>query len=330
MTTAHLTNRCGAEQKASGRYQRLSVCKMPRAQKPLSALLAVFCVFALVACTTSHTAATAAIDSASYLPNRIDWQPICNGADYAVYISRSFPVRYHCVRLDLTVQGLTVTAFPATESDFKRRDGRRTPLFVGKRTGAFARQSGATIAINTSPFAGSTGAWDLHAHLTRTRQIVGTHLIAGNELATPNSRYCALVLTRDEQGFRARIIDNQSTEALDDADYAFGGFWTVLRAGEVLPFAVETHDSRTACGISDDGRTLYLLAVEGEHQRSSRGLSFPECAEVLQRLGANDAMQFDGGGSTALYINGKNMLSYPCLRINAASVGFVITTAHFR
>ena len=54
----------------------------------------------------------------------------------------------------------------------------------------------------------------------------------------------------------------------------------------------------------------------------SEGLSYPECARVLAAMGADDAMEFDGGGSSSLFIGGKNMLAYPSLRINANSIGF--------
>ena len=329
MTAVHLTNQYdlhGSRQKASGAVRRFFVCRAthPAHIQPLTLAAALLCACFVLSCATTPPSTPTA---ESYIPSAFDWQPICDGAAYTVHESASVPVRYHCVKIDLTAPGLAITAFPASERDFLQKNGTRTQYFIGRRTGAFARHSGATVAINTSPFAGKNGKWDVYAHVTRTRQIVGTHIVAGAELAAPNSRYCALVLTRSGGGFLAHIADSQSEEALSRADYAFGGFWTILRAGAVLPFAAETHDSRTACGISGDGRTLYLLAVEGERKRHSAGLSYPECALVFKALGAESAMEFDGGGSTSLFINGRNVLSYPALRTNAASIGFTFKTA---
>ena len=75
-------------------------------------------------------------------------------------------------------------------------------------------------------------------------------------------------------------------------------------------------------GVSKDGKTLYLLVVEGEKQKYSRGLSFQECADIFIRLGADNALQMDGGGSASLFINGENVLSYRKFRKNAAFAGF--------
>jgi exopolysaccharide biosynthesis protein len=60
---------------------------------------------------------------------------------------------------------------------------------------------------------------------------------------------------------------------------------------------------RTAVGFSRDSSTLYLLAVDGRSQRSV-GVTLDELASLMRRLGAWNAMNFDGGGSTTMVING--------------------------
>ena len=60
---------------------------------------------------------------------------------------------------------------------------------------------------------------------------------------------------------------------------------------------------RTAVGFSRDSSTLYLLTVDGRQERSA-GMTLVELAGVLQRLGAWQAMNFDGGGSTTMVIDG--------------------------
>jgi hypothetical protein len=250
------------------------------------------------------------------------------------------------VKIDLTTPGLKITSFPSSESDFKKEKGNLTPLFTGKRTASFAKQNGTTVAINTSPFAGKDGQWNTIAKLTRTRRIIGTHIVAGKELAAPVSSYAALVLKKpveqnaenssdadvpnDAQsagssasGWTAEVVDSQTPETLAGADYAFGGFFTVLRDGERKTFSWTSEDSRSGAGVSKDGKTLYLLIVEGENSFQSRGLSFPECAAVFAAMNADDALEFDGGGSSCLCINGKSVMSYPVLRTNAASAGFI-------
>lgn len=59
---------------------------------------------------------------------------------------------------------------------------------------------------------------------------------------------------------------------------------------------------RTAFGVTADGR--YLLAVVDGRQSHSIGCTLQEMAELMIQFGAVDAINFDGGGSSALVVNG--------------------------
>jgi hypothetical protein len=65
----------------------------------------------------------------------------------------------------------------------------------------------------------------------------------------------------------------------------------------------EMKHPRTALGFSRDSSTLYILAVDGRTQRSV-GVTLDELASIMRRVGAWNAMNFDGGGSTTMVING--------------------------
>lgn len=60
---------------------------------------------------------------------------------------------------------------------------------------------------------------------------------------------------------------------------------------------------RTAVGTSRDGRRLFVVTVDGR-QAISRGVSLTDLATILKRYGAWNAINFDGGGSTAMAIGG--------------------------
>lgn len=66
----------------------------------------------------------------------------------------------------------------------------------------------------------------------------------------------------------------------------------------------EARHPRSAVGLSRDGRTMWLLAVDGR-STASVGMSLVELADAMRALGAWDALNFDGGGSTTLVIDGK-------------------------
>jgi hypothetical protein len=66
---------------------------------------------------------------------------------------------------------------------------------------------------------------------------------------------------------------------------------------------VETKHPRTAVARLKDGKFL-MITVDGRSE-SSGGISLNDLAALLLELGATDAMNLDGGGSTTMFLNGK-------------------------
>jgi exopolysaccharide biosynthesis protein len=66
---------------------------------------------------------------------------------------------------------------------------------------------------------------------------------------------------------------------------------------------VETKHPRTAVANLKNGKFL-MAAVDGRTEESA-GMNLQELAEFLLELGATDAMNLDGGGSTTMVIDGK-------------------------
>jgi hypothetical protein len=65
----------------------------------------------------------------------------------------------------------------------------------------------------------------------------------------------------------------------------------------------ERRHPRSAIGFSRDSSTLYLLVVDGRSQKSV-GMTLVELATFMRRLGAWQAMNFDGGGSSTMVVGG--------------------------
>ena len=81
--------------------------------------------------------------------------------------------------------------------------------------------------------------------------------------------------------------------------FALGGY-PVLDGGRPLPGLDDTTSAvRTAVGVADGGRRLYLLALDGAPDYRS-GLTIAEVAETMRTLGSVDAFSLDGGGSTTM------------------------------
>jgi exopolysaccharide biosynthesis protein len=66
---------------------------------------------------------------------------------------------------------------------------------------------------------------------------------------------------------------------------------------------VETGHPRTAVAKLKDGKFL-MITVDGRSE-SSGGIGLPDLAQLILELGATDAMNLDGGGSTTMYLDGK-------------------------
>ncbi len=66
---------------------------------------------------------------------------------------------------------------------------------------------------------------------------------------------------------------------------------------------VETRHPRTAVAKLKDGKFL-MITVDGRTE-SSGGIGLQDLAEYLLSLGATDAMNLDGGGSTTMFLDGK-------------------------
>ena len=85
-----------------------------------------------------------------------------------------------------------------------------------------------------------------------------------------------------------------------DVWLAHSGFAIVLKDGRPLYKPDGGVHPRTVVGTSRDGRWLYILAVEGRHKGVSLGADYYDLAQMMLSLGANDALNLDGGGSTTL------------------------------
>ncbi|MDR3542617.1 MAG: phosphodiester glycosidase family protein [Desulfosporosinus sp.] len=63
--------------------------------------------------------------------------------------------------------------------------------------------------------------------------------------------------------------------------------------------SINDYNPRTLVGSSEDGKQLILVTVDGR-QDNSIGLTQTQSAQLMQELGAYNALNFDGGGSTTM------------------------------
>ncbi|MBO4263690.1 MAG: phosphodiester glycosidase family protein [Bacteroidales bacterium] len=79
---------------------------------------------------------------------------------------------------------------------------------------------------------------------------------------------------------------------------AVGGRQRLLNNGKTVSTNNTTFEPRTAVGVSRDGTHVLLLAVDGRRDGWSVGASYLLLSQILAAMGAYNAINLDGGGST--------------------------------
>lgn len=199
----------------------------------------------------------------------------------------------HAVKIDLKHPDLKINPYPELSSI----------TYPSKRSSLLAKDN--DIVINTIPYSQKIP-------LLGVKKPVGILSYHNLRYSPSNPHYGALSISYDKFGYYAQIYASQDQIPHENTDEILciqGGFWQILKDGTVIDFK-DIKDSRTAVGISKDNAYFYILVVEGENKTISQGLSYNQCGELFKVMGAWNALEFDGGSSTCLYILGKNALSY--------------------
>jgi len=99
-------------------------------------------------------------------------------------------------------------------------------------------------------------------------------------------------------------LSTATTPDLAGAITGLGGGPTLLRAGKPAQWHgwIQLRHPRTAIGWNKD--FFFMIEVDGR-QTTSIGMTFPELAEYMRKLGCQEALNLDGGGSATLWLDGQ-------------------------
>ena len=150
--------------------------------------------------------------------------------------------------------------------------------------------------LNALPFDPSSGTEG------EPRTNIGLVVADGVTLSPPHRSFDALVFYKDGRAAIAAQSEIKNNDKDSESiENAVGGFYRILAHGELAPRVLSLTDRhpRSAAGISPDNKFLYLLVIDGR-QIKSVGCTEAETALLLKALGASEAINFDGGGSSAL------------------------------
>ncbi|MDR3335017.1 MAG: phosphodiester glycosidase family protein [Treponema sp.] len=222
-----------------------------------------------------------------------EWRPFAQdspGLDYIEVRIREPRLQFWAIRVDLTEPALRIVVSAPV--------GVQAGIMPSIKVSSFVRRFECLGGINTNPFRPAS------AQEGEERTIVGITVSEHTLVALPYPQYDALVFYEDQ---RAAIVNQAAltdgSTGLEGIRNAVGGFYEVLRDGQITEAARSERGQvrypRSAAGLSADGLTLYLLVIDGRRP-GSIGATEAELAVILRQLGANDGLNFDGGGSSAL------------------------------
>ena len=235
------------------------------------------------------------------------------------------------VHMFSSVQSISIIRFPsrkfrtvvvnedgdraATTSEMASRNGGIVAIngsyFTSKRTpSTFVKDDGKVIS-STSDAEGFrvNGLLLLKREKGRTRMDIMTSLPSQNEDNAAESFEAVSsgpMLVEDGE----RLFDE------DEASSSFyGGRHPRSFVGYTLPGVapkgnLAMHDSRGGI-ILPKGPMVYFVVVDGRFPGQADGTSIPETAFIARILGLQDAVNFDGGGSSTLWSSKLGVINHP-------------------
>src|SRR5262249_50304691 len=161
----------------------------------------------------------------------------------------------------------------------------------------------AQVAINTNFF-----SCPCVTNASNTEYLLGLEISNGKLVSSAQSSYASLLLTQNNQ---ASLVAGSSSVNTNGVYNAVSGGGFVLQNGAdvvngSIPGDPLNPNPRSVVGLSQNGEYMYLVAIDGRQAGYSAGVTQAEESDLMSALGAWNAINFDGGGSTALAVEGKD------------------------
>ncbi len=204
------------------------------------------------------------------------------------------PIIIHIVKIDLSAQGIAFFVTPA------ELEGEH--MLAARTTSAFLEEFDLQIAINGDffdPFYATT-PFDYYPKAGDPVRVRGLSASLGDVYTTgyfSSRSYDTLFISAENVAsfFRPTTIYN-----------ALSGWIMLVQNGvENVPNRsnsayFNTPHPRSAVALDATGETLILVVVDGRQPNYSEGVTLEEMAHILIEYGATNALNLDGGGSSAL------------------------------
>jgi Phosphodiester glycosidase len=191
----------------------------------------------------------------------------------------------HWVRIDLTTPGVELYVTPRDPAAVVRGWQYRLRLIED-----VVEREHLAVAVNGTYFTTASGSWlRFSGDLARSMQtLISDHVIAYGPWGA------TLIWFDADLAPHVLRWSSAAESVLTRAKWAVGAHELQLHNGQVLGGGDSTADARTAIGIDQPRKLLFLAIAER--------ISTPRMLHVLANLGARDGFLLDGGGSSAMGI----------------------------
>lgn len=225
------------------------------------------------------------------------------------------PMAVHIVTIDLTAPGVKVQVTPGSPT----ADQEKIPTEINAlTTSEFLNKFKLQLAINGSffyPFREVT-PWDYYPQSGNRVNVVGLAIANGSDYSQVDQSFPALCFNANN---RAQIL--AKGECPKGTIQGIAGNQLLIADGKPVKLELKPSTSdqnkaypRTAIAIDKQGKKLWLIAIDGKQPLYSEGATAAELSQIILDLGAEYALNLDGGGSTTLVAatdNQANLLNAP-------------------
>lgn len=228
---------------------------------------------------------------------------LVRGVHYHHRWSRKGPWAVHLVSADLERCDLQLRVVPAVEQDGRGRKRKRMTVTEMRPSGSVLP----VVGVNGDFF--MEGGTPLGPEVT-----AGTRRASSRPALVWTSRRTLWIGSAERNGsvmvFGADTVGGPEHAAA--RVQVLGGYPELLDAGRPVgdldtiarpDFAAARHP-RTAVGYDNEAALLWLAVVDGRRDRWSAGMTLPELVDLLVALGVDEALNLDGGGSSAMSLRG--------------------------
>ena len=164
------------------------------------------------------------------------------------------------------------------------------------------RKYGGELAVNASffrPFR-DKNLFDYYPHAGDLVSVVGGTVFNSREITAVNT-WPMLVNSNGQlkivsaEDFSNRFNDGQP-------EMAVAGKSFLVKGGDVVAVSDGKRYPRTAVGLDATGSYVWLVVVDGKQPGHSEGIELDALAELMVEMGAIDAIELDGGGSSTMAV----------------------------